>query len=473
MKLIYVAFLALLGFSGTPTRPQEQLLVRPNILFIFADDLGYRDLAGYGHPFSRTPSLDRLAQEGTRFTQFYVPNSTCSPARAAFITGQFPSRHRIIRPLVNIESNARAGMPNWLDVQAPSLPRALQQAGYRTAMIGKWHLGGGSGSQLSSLVKLDPMEEGPKRPAFPDRSNAPPVTAYGFEVARTVAGNSATWYNADPYPKSHQVHYWNDEGWRTWSSRAIVDAAVDFLEDHTQKYQNRPFFMNVWLTDPHVPMEPTAEMRQPYQSVPEPYQSYHAMITFMDEQIGRLLKRLKELDLEKSTLVIFSSDNGAVEAPGASNGSLRGWKWSLYEGEIRVPFVVRWPGHVPPGKTNSEAVVDLVDLAPTFCRLAGASMPSDYEPDGLDASDALFGRPFQRQQPMTWHLPIRTPETPELGVRQGPWKLLMDRAGNRVELYNLDEDPGEAKNIAGGHPETVTQLRSTLLGWVRSLPYSK
>ena len=450
---------------------QKNRPVRPNFIFIYADDLGYGDLGCYGHPIVKTPNLDQLAQQGTLFTQYYDSHSVCSPTRASFITGHYPSRHRIFRHLADIDSNARDGMPNWLDVRAPSLPRALQKAGYRTAMFGKWHLGGGSGSPFSAVVELNSMEEGPKKLANTYHPDAPPVTAYGFDVARTVHGNSPTWYNAQPHPEPHQVHYYNDKGWRTWSSKAIADAAIEFLEDNSKSLKHQPFLMNAWLTDPHTPMEPTAEMRQPYQAAPEPAQTHYAMITFMDQQMGRLLKRLKELGLEKNTLVIFSSDNGAPEGRGGSNGSLRGWKWSLYEGGIRVPFIVRWPGRVPAGKTNTEAVLNIVDLASTFCRLAGASMPKGYEADGVDFSAALLGRRFKRNKPMMWHHPLAGPYSQELAVRDGQWKLLMNPDGRNLEVYNLAEDLSESNNVAAKHPEVTARLRNALINWYRTIPH--
>ena len=473
--------LFLVALSGMPLRlaalAERHQLTRPNFIFIYADDLGYGDLACYGHPIVKTPNLDQLADGGTLFTQFYDSHSVCSPTRASFITGQYPSRHRIFRPLADFRTNAKWSVPDWLDVHAPSLPRALQKAGYRTAMFGKWHLGGGSGSQTTAYDEMDQMQEGPKprqkKPAYINHPDAPPVIAYGFDVARTAWGNSPTWYNAKPHSEPHQVYPYNDKGWVTWSSKAIADTAIEFLDGHTRNHKYQPFLMNVWLNDPHRPLEPTAEMRDPYRSVPEPAQTYYAMITFMDQQIGRLLASLKSLGLEQNTLVIFSSDNGAVDGQGGSNGSLRGWKWSLYEGGIRVPFIVRWPGHVPAGKTNREAVLNIVDLASTFSRLAGASMPRGYEADGVDISDALLGRPFKRSKPMMWHHPLAGSFSPELAIREGQWKLLMDPDGKRLEVYNLAEDHSESDNLAHDHPEVTTRLRNTLLNWYRTIPHPR
>lgn len=195
------------------------------------------------------------------------------------------------------------------------------------------------------------------------------------------------------------------------------------------------------------------------------------MLTFMDQQIGRLLRRLKELNLEQNTLVIFSSDNGAVKSAGGSTGSLRGAKWDLYEGGIRVPFIARWPDHIPAGKVNTDALLNVVDLAPTFCQLAGASMPKGYKPDGVNMSDALLGRPFKRTRAMMWHHPLAGTASPSLAVREGSWKLLMDPDGKRLALYNLAEDVSESKNIAAEHRDVTAHLKKILLRWYGTIPH--
>jgi len=348
-------------------------------------------------------------------------------------------------------------MPNWLDVKAPSMPRALHEAGYRTAHFGKWHLGGGSGSTRRGKVVIN----------HPD---APPVTAYGFDVARSDFGNGPTWRHAVPVNKPHNVYPYDDKEWLTWSSRAICDAAIEFLEDHHRKNKDQPFLLHVWLKDPHTPMLPTAEMRAPYADVPEPAQTHYAMTTFADSQIGRVLKKLDALGLRDNTLVLFSSDNGAAENRGGSNGPLRDWKWYLYEGGIREPLIVRWPGHVPSGRVDTTSVLNICDLTPTFCRLAGASMPKNYQSDGVDVSDAISGKPFQRSKPMMWHHPTAGGRSPSLAIRDGDWKLLMNPDGRRLQLYNLATDVGEKNNVAEANPEQVKRLKTQLGDWYRSLP---
>jgi N-acetylgalactosamine-6-sulfatase len=448
---LVVAFLAPIGVARAADPP------RPNILFLYADDLGYGDLACYGHPRSQTPRLDRLAAEGTRFTQFYVSHCLCSPTRSSAITGQFPSRHRIFAHLSALEANTSRGMPHWLDVAAPSLPRALQKAGYRTAHFGKWHLGGGSGAYRDGKL-------------FVNHPDAPPVVDYGFDVARSTFGNSPTWKAAEPVDKPHEIYPYEDGPWLTWSSRAIADATISFLEESAARHKRQPFYVQAWFKDVHTPMKPTDEMRASFTDLPEPTQTHLAMLRFMDAQIGRILDKLAELGLADETLVVFTSDNGAAMGRGGSNGPLRAWKWTLYEGGIREPFIVRWPGHVSVGRVDETSVLNICDFVPTLCRLTGATMGDGYEGDGEDMSDALLVRSFTRSKPMFWFHPTGGDRSPTLAVRDGDWKLLMNPGGKPLELYDLKSDIGEKQNVADKKPEVASRLRDQLLTFYRGIP---
>jgi N-acetylgalactosamine-6-sulfatase len=428
----------------------------PNILFLLADDLGYGDLGCYGHPRIQTPHLDQLAREGIRFTQFYAC-TLCSPTRAAAITGQFPSRWRIVAHLSSLQANMARAMPHWLDRQAPSMPRALNQSGYRTAHFGKWHLGGGSGS----------FREGE---LFINHPDAPPVANYGFDVVRATFGNGPTWKRALPVGKPHELYPYDEPEWQMYSSRAIADAAIEFLDNHAKQHRSVPFLAHVWFKDPHTPMKASAAQRAAYPGAKEPAQTHYAMVSYLDEQIGRILSKLGGLGLHDSTLVLFASDNGGVVNRGASNGSLRGGKWTLYEGGVRVPCIVRWPGRAPAGRVDQDSVLSVWDLAPTFCKLAGAAMPQGYRSDGDDASAALDGRTFERASPLLWHHPTGADRSPTLAIRQQHWKLLMDPDGGRQELYDLANDPGEQHNVAPEQPEVLARLAKGLLAWHRSLP---
>jgi len=436
---------------------------RPNIVFFYADDLGYGDLACYGSPVAQTPRLDRLAQEGTRFTQFYVSHCVCSPTRCSAITGQFPGRHRIFGHLAFFTSNRKRNMPDWLDVEAPSFPRALQAAGYQTAMIGKWHLGGGSGSTWNYGKVTDKV--------IINHPDAPAITRYGFNYARTMFGNSPTWKGAKPWPKPHDIYPYADKPWSTYSSRAIADDTIDYIKRHvTSDQSEQPFYVNVWFKDVHTVLLPTDEMKKPFRDLPAKAQIHYSMVRYMDEQIGRVLDTLDELKLQKNTLVLFSSDNGAIVANGGSCGPLRGGKHSLYEGGIRVPLIVRWPGVTPAGRVDETSVLNIVDLIPTLQQATGAQMPHGYQPDGENAIEALKGRPIQRTKTQYWQYPQAGKRSPTLAIRKDDWKLLMNPNGSRLELYDLQSDVEESANLAGDQRQVVAELKADLLRWYKTLP---
>lgn len=310
----------------------------PNILFILTDDLGWGDLSCYGNQRLKTPNLDRLARQGTLFTQFYVNGPVCSPSRAAFMTGQFPARHRVHGHFATPEENRRRGMPNFLDPSVPTLPRLLKKAGYRTAHFGKWHLGSGPGAPL------------------PD--------AYGIDVHKTVNSNDTQWAEA------------RAPGFRARSTRLIVDAALEFIKQDL----NRPFYLNLWTLLPHAPLDPTKEQLEPFMKLsPQTesghlgaHQIYFASLRDLDTQLGRLIDELDSLGLRENTLILFSSDNGpedihvrnASHSAFGSPGPFRGRKRSLYEGGIRVPFIARWPARIPAGRVETHPVLSGVFYRP-------------------------------------------------------------------------------------------------------------
>jgi len=422
---------------------------RPNIIFILADDLGWGDLGCYGHAQLRTPNLDRLARQGTLFTQFYVNGSVCSPSRCAFLTGQFPARHRIHGHYATHEQNQARGMSNWLDPQVPNVASLLKSAGYETAHFGKWHLGHGEG--------------------------APPPIAYGFDEARAVGANGPGWDEPDIT-------------FRAKSSAAIVDEAIRFIRAH----KDRPFYVNVWSLVPHATLNPTEEQMKPYARLAPggpgfPHKSaaqiYYASVTDLDTQVGRLLDELGKLGLANNTLVMFSSDNGpedihirnAGHSGIGSAGPFRGRKRSLYEGGVRVPFLVRWPGQVPAGRVETNSVVAGVDWLPTVCQLAGVPLPAAVKPDGEDVSDILRGESRPRASPLLWEWRFHISgepfhRSPILAIRDGNWKLLLNPDRSRVELYDIPRDPTELNNLAERYPARVSALARQALDWQATLP---
>lgn len=421
---------------------------RPNFVFVFADDLGWGDLGCYGNRQIKTPNLDRLAKNGTLFTQFYVNGSVCSPSRTSIMTSHFPARHGVHGHFATHKQNKARAMPNWLDPKLHTITRLLKGAGYTTGHFGKWHLGSGEG--------------------------APTLDFYGIDEHCTRVSNGP------------QLEGQNDPYFRAKSTAKIVDKTIQFIEKNREK----PFYVNVWTLVPHATLHPTDEQMKPYQRYAPravPYkgvkQIYYASISDLDNQIGRLIKRIDELGLANNTVIAFSSDNGpedlnignAVHSGIGNTGPFRGRKRSIYEGGIRMPFIVRWTGRTPAGRVDDTTIIAAVDWLPTVCSLAGAKLPGDLNPDGQDMSRAILGRPIRRTKPLMWEWRFRVSgdmvhKCPMLAIRDEKWKLLMNPDRSRIELYDILNDPTELDNLAGQHPDVVKKLSQQLLKWQKTLP---
>jgi arylsulfatase A-like enzyme len=430
--------------AAAAARPWAQ--PKPNIIFILADDLGPGDVGSYGGIQVPTPRLDGLAAQGMRFTQYYSASPICSPSRAGLITGQYPARWRITSFLQTKKGNAGTGMDDFLDPKAPSLPRAMKAAGYATAHIGKWHLGGGR-----------------------DVTEAPKFAAYGYDEG------VGTYESPEPHPDITATNWiWSDQDRvKRWDRTAFfVDKTLEFLA----RNQGRPVFVNLWLDDPHTPWVPDASSDRT--DVPR---NLKPVLAEMDRQIGRLLDGLKARGLEENTMVIFTSDNGALPTfDGARSAPYRGHKLALYEGGIRMPFIVRWPGHVPAGKVDERSVLIAQDVFPTLCAIAGAALPREQTFDGIDVSQAWRGQPPARRGPLFWEYGRNDeffrfgPErSPNLAVRRDNWKLLVNADGSRTELYDLETDVTESKNLAAEHPALAKELTQLVMDWRATWPMSK
>lgn len=420
---------------------------RPHVVLVLADDLGLGDVGCYGGRVAPTPHLDRMAREGTRFTQYYAAAPICSPSRCGLLTGHFPARWRITSFLQTRAGNRGCDQADYLGPRAPSLPRALKAAGYATAHFGKWHLGGGR-----------------------DVTDAPKFAAYGYDE------HAGTWESPEPHPDITAGNWiWSDKDKvKRWQRSAFfIDRALDFLRRH----KDQPCFVNVWLDDPHTPWVPAADARKG-----DTADNLRAVLVETDRQVGRLLDGLRDLGIDQQTLVVFTSDNGPLPTlDGTRTVGLRGSKLSLYEGGIRLPFLARWPGRVPAGQVEETTVLAAVDLFPTFCTLAGAELPKDMRPDGEDRAAALLGRPApERARPLFWEYgrnerffryPARKADrSPNVAVREGRWKLLVNADGTGAELYDLATGPNETRNLAAEKPETTSRLKEAALAWRKSLP---
>ena len=420
---------------------------RPNILFIFADDWGWGDLGCHGHPYLKTPNLDRLASEGTEFYQFTVASGVCSPSRTAVMTGHFPARHNIHGHFATVESHVKRGMPDWLDPNVVLLPRLLQNAGYATAHYGKWHL-------TNIMVK-----------------DAPLPIEYGYD-------DYGAFNCSGPQMPVHDD----------------VKRSIAFIEKC--RGERTPFFINLWIHEPHTPHYPMPEYRRRFAHLEdEPSEIYAAVLAHADARIGELLATLDRLQLTDDTLVIFSSDNGPEntgpasrrntddESTGPGYGSFasvgttgghRGRKRSLLQGGIGVPFIARWPGRIAPNKIDDSTPLTAVDLLPTFCSIAKVKLPDGYTPDGIDQSAALFGQPAsQRRQPIFWQWNTASrggTNWPAHAVREGEWKLLLGKDEQQVELFQFPMDRLEKENVLDQHDQEVLRLRGLIDAWTATLP---
>lgn len=420
--------------------------MKPNVLVILADDMGIGDLGCYGGKQAPTPRIDRLAAEGTRFTQYYSASPICSPSRCGIITGMYPGRWRITSFLQTKKGNAACEMADFLDPKAPSLPRVMKAAGYATAHFGKWHLGGGR-----------------------DVTEAPKFAAYGYDE------NAGTYESPEPHPDITATNWiWSDKDKvKRWDRTAFfVDKTLDFLDRH----RGSPCFINLWPDDVHTPWVPDEISDK--KDLPK---NFHPVLAELDKQIGRLLDGLKARGLEENTVVIFTSDNGALPTfDGARSGGFRGSKLQLWEGGIRMPFIVRWPGRVPAGRVEDRAISIAVDLFPTIAAIAGATLPREHRLDGMDVSAVWKGGAAPKRGPLFWEygrngesFKFGNDRSPNVAVRRDNWKLLINADGSDAQLYDLATDVKEAHNVAGAKPEVARELTRLALEWRGSLPKAK
>lgn len=439
-----------------------QAATKPNVLIFFIDDMGYGDPSSFGNTLVTTPNIDRLATEGRRFTNFYVNSPICSASRVALGTGQYQQRWRIQSHLASRKANAERRMADYLDPTAIHTAQILRDAGYRTAHFGKWHMGGGR-----------------------DVDDAPHPSAYGFEEAlvsfeglgdRLLFGTG----NLDKQSAKLGQGKITQVEKRT-ATRRYVDRARDFIS----RDDDRPFYLELFPNDVHDRFIPTAEDAAKFASVttnPEE-QKFFAVLTEMDRQIGRILDHLDSTGLAANTIVIFTSDNGptdwpryykaGIEPPGSS-GPFFGRKWSLFEGGIRMPFIIRWPNHIPAQTTDNLSVIAAFDIQPSLIALTGIKTPPHKAYDGQDVSNILLGQPTLRTTPIFWEYGAfgsispgkKEHISPQLAMRLGNWKFLINPDGTDARLHDLATDLRERINLSNTHPKlTATFTTQTLTWW--------
>ena len=425
-----------------------KVLSKPNVLFILIDDMGWMDLGCQGNKNLRTPNIDNLAKGGMRFTDAYAPAPVCSPTRAAIITGQSPARLQITNHLPHQDRFTPkdskllpAKMLNHLSLESETLAERLKKdAHYATAFIGKWHLYTGRDK------KYNPLNQG-----------------FDINIGGCSYGGPPTFF--DPY----RIDFLPDRKEGEYLPNRLADEAIAFISEQNSK--DKPFFVALWNYTVHWPMEAPDKLVEKYKNLPvKGYRDYRyaAMIEAMDIAIGKVLKSLDDLNITEETLVIFTSDNGPFGGVGDAS-PLRADKGHLYEGGIRVPLIVRWPGKVEAGAVEETPVI-LTDLHPTILSATGLDLNSTIPNDGHNLLPLLIGKEKLKNRAVYWHYPnFAFHRDNRLGsaIREGDHKLIHFYDTDSVELYNLKNDIGEKNNLSGKMPQLASRLKNKLKVWLQ------
>jgi arylsulfatase A-like enzyme len=410
---------------------------RPNVVLIMADDLGWADIGSYGATDIRTPNLDRLASEGLRLTDFYANGVTCSPTRAGLISGRYQQRYGIEAPLANA---SRAGDSGLLATGA-SLPQLLKSSGYTTALIGKWHLG--------YVAEKSP-------------------NAHGFDYFFGLKSGYHDYYaHSDG---TGEPDLWeNDRAIQRngYTTDLVTERAARFIEEH----KSTPFFLDVAYTAPHwpyqVPGNPSvapnnARHVMPHEVGTGTRSDYVAMVEHLDRQIGELLAVIDRAGVADDTIVIFTNDNGGEWL--SSNAPFFGRKWTVFEGGIRVPAIVRWPHRIAAGSVSDQVGITM-DLTASILAVAGASVPAETKLEGIDLFPVWEGRAPQIERTLFWR--AGSGPAKQTAVRRGDWKLLVD--GPHTYLFDLRTDLGERNDLAKWRQDVAQELHPLLTSWEASV----
>ena len=414
---------------------------KPNLILIFVDDLGYSDIGPFGSELHRTPHLDRMAAEGRKLTSFYVTANVCTPSRSSLMTGSYPRR-------VGLDENEEGrwvlfpGNKEGLHPNEVTIAEVLKGAGYKTGMVGKWHLG-------------DQREFLPTRQGFDSYFGIPFSNDMGHDSRRKP-------YNYPPLPLLRNEEVIEQEPDQRLITQRYTDEALKFIDANKEG----PFFLYLPHTMPHWPQYSSERFAGKSMNG-----KWGDAVEEVDWSTGQILGKLKDLGIDDNTLVIFTSDNGGAMQHGAQNAPLRGGKGTTWEGGHRVCFVARWPGRVPAGSVSDELAIS-VDILPTFAALAGALAPTDRVIDGMDIRPLLLSDKPEPTPHLAYYYYFMSHLT---GVRSGRWKLHIARAAGRYpdfypepvsELYDLHSDIGETTNVAVQNPQVVERLR-LLAQWAR------
>ena len=432
---------------------------RPNIIFILADDLGAGDLHCTGHPYARTPNLDRLAKQGVRFERAYMAGAWCAPSRYGLMSGQYPARDfdrtRNLKP------------------DEPSVTQMVKDAGYRTAHFGKWHLNKGF-----------------------DYADSPGDFGIDEHFTTNNNGNGKTWTKEQR----------KQEYWRAKTTDAYVDMAINFIKEDGSKKSSRPFYVNLWIYPTHSYIDPTPEQLKVYKGLKVDYkdfapyqqeflrfvakhgdidkamQAYCADVTAMDKALGRLFDFLEENGLDKNTMIVFTSDNGPgpltpqvksesvvkryKEKPSLLNsvGSAKIYKErkiSLHDGGIRVPFIVRWSDQTERGTIDYKSVIHGVDWLPTVASICNADLPEGIY-DGMNIKSAFLGKEIQRREAVYWS------QAGSIASVNGNWKAVLNK-NKEFQLFDIEKDPAELRNLKADNPDVADEMERGLREWLADM----
>ncbi len=425
-KLIYqyllpTVVIVSLSASCTPSVSTDE---RPNIVYIMVDDLGYADLSSYGREDYQTPVIDALINEGMKFTQAYSAAPICSPTRVGLMTGRYPARYEIgLREPLSIKDTLA------LPIEIETLSSMIKSSGYETAIFGKWHLG--------ITAESTPIK-------------------HGFNEFFGISSGGAD-YIKHVYYGDEPVLYENEE--LVEKQGYLTDLITDYTIEFIKREHEKPFFINLEYTAPHWPWQVPGDKPYPYTENWEDYVAggsdakYAGMVQNLDANIARIMQSLKESNLDESTVVIFTSDNGGEKF--SNMGPFQGQKGSLYEGGIRVPAAVRWPGKIKAG-TETDQVVITMDWTVTMLEIAKAQIPNDLNFDGISMVDHLMGNKPKIDRQILWRFGKQGAENLQNAYRDGDWKYL--KMSNREFLFDLKNDLGETIDVKDNHPEIFRQL---------------
>jgi arylsulfatase A-like enzyme len=430
-------------FNASAAKPQSDGTSRsPNVLFILVDDMGWRDLACYGHEIHETPNIDKLASQGMRFTDAYAACPICAPSRAGIMTGKFPSRTGFVDNYASQlkgQTLARSKERQFLKLEEITLAEAFQAGGYQTGFLGKWHLSVG-------------ME--PRHP-----------TDQGFDV--NVAG-SFWGHPLKGYFSPYHMPNLEDGPKGEYLTDRLTSEAIRVMDDFSK--QDKPWLLYMSYYTVHGPLHSKAEKTRKYAEkarqgkVKLKSPAYAGMVESLDENVGRLFDWLEEKGLRNDTIIVFTSDNGGM-VRATENRPLRSYKGDLYEGGIRVPCIIDWPGVIKPGSV-SDTPIHGVDFYATLLAMTGLPPQLENHEDSVNLVPLLKGNTDFDRGPMIWHYPVGVPHIPHSKpgsvIRAGDWKYLHFYEDGREELYNLKDDIGETKNLVASMPEKAAEMKVRL-----------